>query len=182
MSGAPGAVQAPGRAQSSVEHALPVLALLALAAVAAAGPDRGRLLRRTLWTVLAFNLSVSAGLVLVSAWQVRPWAEALVLINLRVLLLVFLGHWFVARVNLLQALARWPTLALVATVATGQAAVFARTLRDFRLAFRSRNPVPARPADQARHAAAQVMHLLDKATAAATESAQAMRSRGCFDD
>lgn len=163
-------------------HEPAVLAVAGVLAWLASGPARGRLLRRTLWSVAAFNLSVSAGLLAVAWWQGRPWGSALLLINLRVALLVFLGHWLVARVNLLQALAGWPTLGFVTTLAVGQGAQFTRTLRDFRDAFRSRNPVPARRIDQARHAAAQAQHLLDKAQAAATETALAMRSRGCFDD
>jgi cobalt/nickel transport system permease protein len=158
------------------------LALALLAAGLAAGPARWRLMGRTLVAVWLFNGSVSLAMVLLGLWHGQVPLATLLLLNLRVVLLVFLGFWFVSRVNLLQAMQAWPTAALVATVAVGQATAFARTLRDYRLAFRSRNPLPARWSDLGRHAAAQSAHLLDQSGAAATEVAQAMRSRGCFDD
>lgn len=162
-------------------HDARVLAVGLGAALLLAGTQRWRLLRRTLGAVLWFNLSVSAGYAPLAWWQQRLQAEVLVLMNLRVLLLVFLGFWCVARVNLLQALAFSRTLSLVATLAAGQVAVFTCVLQDFRLAFVSRTPGRARLDDRLRHAAGQATHLLDQSVARAAESAMAMRSRGCFD-
>lgn len=159
-----------------------VLAGLLGLALAASGSTRWRLLRRALLAVLAFNLSVSLGYLGVSLWQGAFRPAYLVLVNLRVLLLVFLGFWFVSRVNVLQALSFSPTLSFVATLAVGQVTVFLRVLRDFRLAFVSRNPGRPRWSDRARNASAQATHLLDKSVASAAEASLAMRSRGCFDD
>ncbi|QAZ38607.1 ABC transporter permease [Methylibium sp. Pch-M] len=158
------------------------LATLLILALAASGAARWRLLRRTLLAVLVFNLSVSLGYVAMSLWQGAFRPSYLVVVNLRVLLLVFLGFWFVSRVNLLQALSFSPTLCFLATLAVGQVMVFSRVLRDFRLAFVSRNPGCPRWRDRARNASAQAAHLLDKSVASAAESGMAMRSRGCFDD
>jgi cobalt/nickel transport system permease protein len=160
-------------------------ALLAAAlglAVAAAGPDRWRLLRRALLAILAFNLTVSLGYLAVALWRGDFHPGYLLLANLRVLLLVFLGFWFAARVDVLAALAGWPTLTLIATLALGQLRAFERILGDFRLAFASRNPAPPGAIDRAREAAAQGIALMDKSMASATETALAMRSRGAFDD
>jgi len=151
-------------------------------AVAAAGTSRWRLLRRTVLAVLAFNLAVSAGYVLVAWWQGGYSGRYLLMINLRVVLLVFLGFWFISRVNVLRALAFSRTLAFVATLAVGQIGTFKRIIRNFRLAFVSRNPVRASLASRGRHAAAQAGHLLDKSVCGAADTAMAMRSRGCFDD
>lgn len=151
-------------------------------ALLASGSTRWGVLRRALLAVLAFNLSVSLGYVAVSLWQGSFRPMYLVLVNLRVMLLVFLGFWFVSRVNVLQALSFSPTLCFVATLAVGQVAVFSRVLRDFRLAFVSRNLGRPRWSDRARNASAQATHLLDKSVASAAESTMAMRSRGCFDD
>lgn len=163
-------------------HSPAVLAALLAAALAAAGRERWRLLRRALLAVLAFNLAVSLGYVAVALWRGDFAADYLLLANLRVLLLVFLGFWFVARVNVLAAFAFSPTLSLLATLAAVQAQHFARVARDFRLAFASRNPGPASLADRARHASAQAATLLDKSVAGASETALAMRSRGVFDE
>lgn len=163
-------------------HAPAVLGGLLLAAVAAAGSYRGRLLRRTLRAILAFNLSVSLGYAAIALWQGRFAPDYLLLINLRVLLLVFLGFWFVTRVDLLAALSGWPLAALVAALAISQIKTFERILRDFRLAFASRNLIRPRWRDRSHHAAAQAQTLLDKSFAAASDAALAMRSRGAFDE
>lgn len=155
---------------------------LLVVALVLAGPLRWQLLQRTVWAVLAFNLTVSLGYVLVASWQGKLRIDYLLLVNLRVLLLVYLGFWFIARVNVLAALAGWPLASLIATLAIGQSKAFERIVRDFGLAFTSRNLSPPRRLDRTRHAAAQVQTLLDKAVAAAGETAQAMRSRGTWGD
>lgn len=163
-------------------HAPAALAALLVAALAAVGPDRWRLLRRTTLAVLAFNLAVSAGYAAISLWQGTFSPHYLLLVNLRVLLLVFLGFWFGARVDVLAALRSWPLATLLATLALGQIRAFERLLRDFCHAFESRNLARPRLAARTRHAAAQAQTLLDKSLAASAETALAMRSRGAFDD
>lgn len=162
-------------------HDPALLALVLLLALALAGAERWRILKRSLLAILAFNLSVSLGVVLVGLWQDRIDTGWLLLANLRVLLMVYLGFWFVARTNLLAALSGWPTITLLATLAIGQIRAFEKLLRDFRLAFASRAIVRPRFADRRRHAGAQAIALLDKAQAQSTEVALAMRSRGTFD-
>lgn len=159
-----------------------ILAGLLGLALLAAGRKAWKLARRTLFAVLAFNLTVSLGYVAVSLWQGGFQGQYLLLVNLRVVLLVFLGFWLVAGIDLLAALAGFPLLRLIATLAIGQIKTFERVLRDFRLAFQSRNLVRPRWRDRTRHAATQVQTLLDKSLAAANETALAMRSRGAFDD
>lgn len=158
------------------------LGLLLGLALLAAGKTAWRVLRRTLLSVLAFNMSVSLGYVVMAHWQANFHADYLLLVNIRVVLLVFLGFWLVDRIDLLAALALFPLLRLIATLAISQIKTFERILRDFRLAFQSRNLRPPRLLDQSRHAAAQVHTLLDKSLASASEAAMAMRSRGTFND
>jgi cobalt/nickel transport system permease protein len=163
-------------------HAPSILAGLLVAAVAASGTRRWKLLRRALLAVLAFNLTISLGYLGVALWQGNFVTDTLLLINLRVLLLVYLGFWFVTTVDLLGALAGWPLATLLATLSIGQIKTFERILRDFRLAFESRNLMRPTMLDRSRHAAAQAQTLLDKSLASANEAALAMRSRGAFDD
>jgi cobalt/nickel transport system permease protein len=163
-------------------HAPWFLAALLVLALAAGGAGRWKILRRAVLAGLTFNLAVSLGYAAVSLWQGRFSAQYLLLANLRVLLLVYLGFWFVARVNLLEACRFSPSLGFVVTLAAGQIEVFSRALRDFRLAFVSRNAAAPGLHDRARHAAAQAGHLLDKSVCMAAETALAMRSRGAFDD
>jgi cobalt/nickel transport system permease protein len=151
-------------------------------ALALAGGQRWRLLRRALLAVVAFNLTVSAGYTAIALWQGAFSAQYLLLVNSRVLLMVFLGFWFVSRVDIVAAVSFSPTLSFLATLAVGQARTLARQVRDFQLAFVSRNPRRPRPGDRLLHAGAQAQHLLDRSIHAADEAALAMRSRGCFDD
>lgn len=162
-------------------HAPTALAALLTLALAGAGRWRWRLLRKTLLAVLAFNLTISAGYVLITLWRGGFNADYLLLANLRVVLLVFLGFWFAHRVDVLAALSGWPTLTLIATLALGQIRTLERIVADFRLAFESRNVARPRLSARANHAAAQGITLMDKSIASATESALAMRSRAAFD-
>jgi cobalt/nickel transport system permease protein len=164
-----------------IHRPLLLAALLALALLAA-GRSAWPVLRKTLLAVAAFNLTVSLGYALVAPWQGNFHGSYLLLVNLRVLLLVFLGFWLVRRVNLLAALSGLPLLRLIATLAVSQIKTFERILRDFAMAFQSRNLKPPRLRDRAHHAAAQAQTLLDKSLASASEAALAMRSRGTFDD
>ena len=162
-------------------HAPALLAAALALALAAAGRDRWRLLKRTLLAILAFNLTVSLGYAAVALWRGDFNPHYLLLVNLRVLLLVFPGIWFAARVDVVAAIGVSPTLTFVATLTLGQLRAFERIVKDFALAFASRSTAPPRLVDRARHAAAPGIALMDKTQAAATESALAMRSRGAFD-
>lgn len=159
-----------------------LLAVLLVLALAASGAGRWKIVQRAVLAGLTFNLAVSLGYAAVALWQGNFSVQYLLLVNLRVLLLLQLGFWFVARVNLLEAVRFSPTLAFVVTLAAGQIEAFSRALRDFRLAFASRNAAAPALSARARHAAAQAGHLLDKSVCMAAETALAMRSRGCFDD
>jgi cobalt/nickel transport system permease protein len=158
------------------------LAIGLAGAIALAGRARFRLLRRAAISVLAFNGAVSLGYALVAGMQGVFSSEYLLLVNLRVVLLVFLGFWFVARVDVAAAVSFSPGLSFVVTLAAGQIHALKRVARDFRLAFASRNAVRPNLAARTRHAAAQGQHLLEKSVHSAGEVAMAMRSRGCFDD
>jgi len=151
-------------------------------ALGLAGKGRWRLLKRTITSVLAFNLAVSLGYLVIAGWRGAFNPDYLLLINLRVLLLVYLGFWIVGKINLSKALNFSPTLSFLATLAAGQMQGFRRIATDFEQAFRSRNPVLPSLTDRIHHTAAQGQHLLDKAVHSSSEIGQAMRSRGCFDD
>jgi len=157
------------------------LALGLAGAVLSAGSARWLLLGRAVLALLLFNASVSLAYALLAGWRDQPVWAPLLLINLRVLLLVFLGFWMVERVRLLEALRGWPLASMVATLTLGQIVVYRRLLDDFRCAFRSRNPLPPRPLTLVRHAGVQGAALLEKSLHGAEQAAQAMRSRGSFD-
>lgn len=163
-------------------HRPAILATVLVLAVMLCGPKRWRLLRRALVSVLTFNLTISLGYTLIAYWQHTFQADYLILINLRVVLLVFLGFWFIDAVPILMAVRRWPKVRWLVTLAIGQIRTFERVVQDFRLAFASRNMTRPRTLARLRSATAQTQTLLDKSVASASDAALAMRSRGAFDD
>jgi len=166
----------------SLLHSPALLATLLLFAFIASGQDRLALLRASVRALAVFTLTVGLSWLLYSwLWQGAPDGRWLLLVILRVLLMVYLGLWFVRRVPLMALLERWPSATLLATLTLSQIAIYRRLLADFRLAFTSRRAAPPRLTDRARHAGAQGIVLLDKSLAAAADAAQALRSRGVFD-
>jgi len=163
-------------------HHPAILALALVMVLTLAGRARWQLLRRAFKAILFINLTVSLGFVLLAGLRNEFHAEYLLVVNLRVLLMVLLGFWFVSRVNLLRALAFSPSLVWMATLAIGQIQTFRRITADHRLALQSRSPEPPRLAERMHSSMAEGRDLLDKSMAISLEAAQAMRSRGCFDD
>lgn len=147
-----------------------------------AGRQALHLLRRSVRVILAFNLAVSLGYLLLAHLRgFSPW-DTLLLINLRVLVLTLLTFLFIARVNLFRALDFSPTLSWLLALAYSQALNFRRVHADFRLALTSRSPARPRLSDRYRASAAAAAWFMDKALATARESAQALRARGFFGD
>jgi len=165
-------------------HHPALLALALLVALLAAGRARWRYLKRSVLAILAFNLCVSVGYALMQWWQQGQWPWwTLARMNLRVSLMVFLGIWFIHRVNVLRALACSPALMRLAALAAGQAMLFARMVEYYRLASISRSVGMRLPLRQRLHHGARLCtQLVDKSVTAADEAARAMRARGCFDD
>lgn len=146
-----------------------------------AGRAAPAVLKRTLRAVLAFNLAISLGYVLL-AWlrEFSPW-HTLLLLNLRVLLLTGLTFTFLVRVNLFKALEFSRNLTWLLGLAYSQALTFRRSYDDFRLALVSRSLQRPRLADRYRASAAAASWFMDKGLATARETAQALRARGFFE-
>ena len=150
--------------------------------LAAAGREAWGLLRRALLAILAFNTVISMSYGLMAWWQdSSPW-ETLLRLNLRVLLLTSLSFLFIARANLFRALDFSRSLSYVLALAYSQALTFRRTHDDFRLALASRSLRRPGLLDRYRASAAAASWFLEKSLHAATQSAQALRSRGFFHD
>lgn len=161
----------------------PVLLGAGLALVLlASGRDGLSLLRRAVLTVLVFNAVISLSYAAM-AWiqNLSSW-ETLLRLNLRVVLLTTLSFLFIARANLFRALDFSKNLTYVLGLAYSQAMVFRRAHEDFRLALASRSLKRPGLMDRYRASAAAASWFLEKALHAATQSSQALRSRGFFHD
>lgn len=147
-----------------------------------AGRQALTILRRAVLTVLAFNLMVSLSYAVLASFQGRFSAEYLILLNLRVLLITSLTYLTMARVDLFRALGFSRTLTWLLTLAYSQTLTFQRIYHEMRLALASRSITRLSLRDLYRHGAASGSFFVEKALSDATETAQAMRSRGFFDD
>ncbi len=147
-----------------------------------AGPLRWRLLRKALLSMLLFNTTVSLGYLVVALMRDELRADYLLLINSRVLLLVMLGFWLSARINIANALRFSPTLSFLTTLAAGQIRLMHRVIGDYRTAFESRCVKRPNWRQRTRLAVAQAEAVVEQSHHAATEISQAMRSRGVFND
>lgn len=147
-----------------------------------AGRDAASLLRRALLTVLAFNTVISLSYLGMAWWQEISPCQTLLRLNLRVILLTCLTFLFIARTNLFQALSFSKNLTYVLGLAYSQSLTFRRAHDDFRLALASRSLKRPGLLDRYRASAAAVSWFIEKSLHAATQSSQALRSRGFFHD
>jgi len=167
----------------SFTHSPLALASLLGLALIAAGRAHWQLLRRSVLAGLGVTLCVGGGYAVMSLAQGEFHGVVVLRLSLRVVLLTFLGCWFVSRGNLLRALAFSPSLARLAAIAAGQVAVFTTLVRDFRLAAISRSGgLRLTWAQRLRQASALSAQLMDKAAANAELNTRALRARGAFDD
>jgi cobalt/nickel transport system permease protein len=167
---------------ATIVHSIGFLAVLLGVAFIAAGSARWRIARRALITIAVFNTLVTAGYVVLSLLQSGFSAHYVVLLNLRVFLLVFLTFVMGERIDWFRAFSFSPALTYMLVLTYSQVLTFQRILYDFRLALRSRMLARIRARESYRHAAVLSTFLLGKSLASATDVAQAMKSRGYFDD
>ncbi len=150
--------------------------------LALAGRKAWTILRRAVLAVLAFNALVSLSYAALAGYQgFSPW-DTLLRLNLRVLLLTCLSFLFIARANLFRALDFSRSLTYVLGLAYSQAMTFNRAHDDFRLALASRSLHRPGLLQRYRVSAAAASWFLEKSLHVATQSSQALRSRGFFRD
>ena len=163
-------------------HHVGLLAGALATALLLSGSSCWAIAKRALLTIAVFNVLVTGGYAILSLLEGTFSANYVALLNLRVFLLTFLTFLLVQRIDPFRALSFAPTLTYLLVLAYSQVLTLQRVVTDFRFARRSRTvrPVPRRQAY--RHAAALTGFLLGKSVASATDVAQAMKSRGYFDD
>jgi cobalt/nickel transport system permease protein len=167
---------------ATLVHAIPVLALAIALVMLLAWRDARKIARRALLAIVVFNLMISVSYVVISLIQDGIAWDYLLLMNLRVFLITSMTFLFVERVNPFKALAFSPSLSYLLTLAYTQLLTFRRIYHDMRLALTSRSLGRLRMKQLYRHGAASGSFFVEKALSNASESAQAMRSRGFFND
>ncbi len=163
-------------------HDIGALAALLAVVSALAGSAWWTVAKRALLAIAVFNTLVTVGYVILSLLQETFSFSYVVRLNLRVFLLTFLTLLLARKINPFRALAFSSTLTYLLVLAYSQLLTFRRAVDDFRLALKSRTVRRVRARDAYQYVAVQCAFLLNKSIASATDVAQAMKSRGYFDD
>lgn len=164
----------------SVVHDLRVLGGAFALWLLLAGRNAPRILRRASLAAGLFAISVSLGVVIAGWWQGSIDTAWLLRTNLRVLLLTSLTFLAMERLDLARALAPWPALLMLITVAGAQIRLLQRQLDDFRLGLRSRSLRRPTARTVAHHAASSGAQFLGRALHDAEEIGLAMQARGVW--
>lgn len=141
-----------------------------------------RILRRAVLAILLFNSAVTVSYIVLSLWQGTFSGQYVLLVNLRVLLLTTMTFLLAERLNPFRAFAFSKSLLYLTTLCYSQVLTLRRLLGEFRFAFRSRSIVRPGLRELYRHGAATAVFFLHKSVSDAGEIAQAMTSRGFFND
>jgi hypothetical protein len=167
---------------ASLVHDPRWLALALGLTLAAAGREAPVILRRAALAVLLFTGVVSAAWVIVSYGRGDdPWPWV-IRTTLRVLAITSATFLLGRRVPVLSLAGDSRTLQTVLVLVLAQVSTLRRTVRDARLALRSRSLDRLGPRLLVRHAGATGGSLLRKAQHDLTLTTQAMASRGYFLD
>jgi len=164
-----------------IHHPAALLVLLA-GILLLSGNGRVALVLRAARPVAWILLLISAGYLLMGWLTGQAVLAALVLINLRVLVIALLTAWMVRDTDLDLALARWPKARRWLVVVRGQMLLFRRLVHDYRQAQKSRASVPPTLRQRYLGSAAIGLAALDKGVHNAELVTLAMRSRGALDD
>lgn len=164
----------------SLVHDVRLLSLGFVVCAVLAGRRAPQILRRATLAVLLFSISVSAGVVIAGLVAGSIDVEWLVRTNLRVLLLTTLTLVAAQRIDLARALAPWPGLLVLITVAGAQIRLLQRQLGDLRLGLRSRSMRRPTASTLAHHAASSGAQFLGRALHDAEEIGLAMQARGAW--
>jgi len=149
-------------------------------ALLAAGRDAPGLVKRALLAVVLFSGVVSLAYAVTMLWRGEsPWTW-LLRTNLRILAMTTLTLTLTARVDLVSATSRLPTLQFVVILTLAQIRTLHRLWDDCRLALRSRALRRPGPGATLRHGGAAGGALLRRAEHDLEARLRAMEARGFF--
>jgi len=163
-------------------HDLTILATVLAIAVVLSGKHCWKIASKALFTILAFNSIVTVPYVVMTFYQGGFSAYYVALINMRVFLLTFLTFLLVRRINPFVALGFSKSLVYLLTLAYSQVLTLRRLFEEFYLALKSRSLKRLSIRDLYSHGAATIAFFLQKSFNDAHDIAQAMKSRGFFND
>jgi cobalt/nickel transport system permease protein len=163
-------------------HSLWLLAAMFACALMLSGRKWRRLIRNSFIAVALFTSVVLIAYTAATLYHGSFSGRYVLLITLRVWTLTFMTMLIGQRINLFRAFGFSKTLLYAVTLATSQVLTMRRMFGEFRYALKSRTIKKPKAKDLYRHGAATAGFFINKSVGDATEIAQAMKSRGFFND
>jgi cobalt/nickel transport system permease protein len=139
------------------------------------------LLKKTLKSVIFFNIAVSIGYIIAAHVAGRPWVNYLLLFNLRVFDLTFLTFLLAASINIAQALSFSKTLSFLWTISLSQIYSYQKSFENFMLSLKSRLIKKMNERAKKEFIASVFGYFFTKALYDSEEKSLALKARGLFD-
>ena len=140
-----------------------------------------KLLKKSLKSILMFNLTISLGFILISVLKEQPWLNFIMLFNLRVFDLSFMTILFAQSVNLPSLLSFSYTLSFLFTVSLSQIISYQKSYENFVLSLKSRLIKKMSERSKKEFIGCVFGYFFKKALYDSSEKSLALKARGFFD-
>ncbi|GBC89222.1 hypothetical protein HRbin13_01362 [bacterium HR13] len=169
----------------SVESLLAILLLLLvlLALLPVKAREKLRVLKRTFLSVFLFSLFVPLPYFVVGLLTGENRLDYLLMINARTFAMTMSTFMFLETANLFKALDFSKNLSLLLVLVSSHALSYARVLKEFADAFKSRSPSRRMKKEDTKHYLIRVLsYFFDKSKETSEDIYTAMKSRGFYHD
>jgi len=93
---------------------------------------------RVIKSILIFNLGISIGFIIMSAFKNMNTSDYLIYINLKVYALTYFVFWFFTKVSIVEFFSFSKDLSYLTTITLSQIYSYKKTFEDFKMAFKAR--------------------------------------------
>ena len=162
-------------------HSIMVLSVFLLLLLLLSYQKIFKLLKKSLKSILMFNLTISLGFILISTLKEQPWLDFIMLFNLRVFALSFMTILFTQSVNLPALLSFSSTLSFLFTVSLSQITSYQKSYENFLLSLKSRLIKKMSERRKKEFIGSVFGYFFKKALYDSSEKSLALKARGFFD-
>ncbi len=143
--------------------------------------DFFKILKKTVFSLIFFNLIVSVSYIIMSVMNNKDWREYIILINLRVFDATFLTFLLASKVNLFRAVSSSKNFSFLLLLSYSQIIMYKRNYENFRYSFRSRNLIRPDKKQMYNFIRSTFIFFFNKSIHNSKEISLAMKSR-CFNN
>jgi len=134
---------------------------------------------RVIKSIVIFNLGISLGFIIMSAFKNMNTWEYLIYINLKVYTLTYFVFWFFKKISIVEFFSFSKDLSYLTTITLSQIYSYKKTFEDFKMAFRAR--VYKLTDKSPKFITRTFEFFLTKALKDSKERSLAMKARGFFE-